>query len=103
VLPGRANFNATSTAPVGSFACPECAHGLADMSGNVWEWTSSPYQPYPYDPADDRANLASDALWVIRGGHFGDPAPLVRTTARGGADPGARRPFIGFRLAIVRR
>ncbi len=75
----------------GSFPCPECPYGLADMAGNVWEWTRSPYQPYPYDESDDRANLDADALWVMRGGHFGDPARLVRTTARGAAEPGARR------------
>ena len=98
----RANYESTATTAVGQFACPECAHGLADMSGNVWEWTSSPYQPYPYDRGDDRANLDADALWVIRGGHFGDAARLVRTTARTGADPGARRPFIGFRVAATR-
>lgn len=99
----RANFEGTGTTPVGQFACPECAYGLSDMSGNVWEWTSSPYQPYPYDPSDDRANLAADALWVMRGGHFGDPARQVRTTTRGAADPGARRAFIGFRVALVLR
>jgi formylglycine-generating enzyme required for sulfatase activity len=97
----RANYESAGTAPVGQFACPECAHGLADMSGNVWEWTSSPYQPYPYDAGDDRANLDRDALWVIRGGHFGDPARLIRTTARTGADPGARRASIGFRVVIA--
>ena len=70
------------------------------MSGNVWEWTRSPYQPYPYDETDDRRGLEADALWVMRGGHFGDPARLVRTSARGAAEPGARRPFIGFRLAL---
>jgi formylglycine-generating enzyme required for sulfatase activity len=99
---GRANYESAGTTPVGFFACPECAHGLADMSGNVWEWTRSPYQPYPYDASDDRSNLDADALWVIRGGHFGDAARLVRTTARGGADPGARRNFIGFRVAIIK-
>jgi len=97
----RANFGGTGTTPVGQFPCPECPYGLADMSGNVWEWTASPNQPYPYDPNDDRANLAADALWVIRGGHFGDDARLVRTTARGAAEPGARRAFIGFRVALV--
>lgn len=96
----RANFAAQGTAPVGQFACPECAHGLADMSGNVWEWTSSPYQPYPYNPGDDRANLEADALWVIRGGGYADDARLIRTTTRTGADPGARRPFLGFRVAL---
>jgi formylglycine-generating enzyme required for sulfatase activity len=98
----RANFGGSGTTPVGLFACPDCSYGLSDMSGNVWEWTSSPYQPYPYDPTDDRANLEADALWVIRGGHFADPARMVRTTTRTGADPGARRPFIGFRVVISR-
>jgi formylglycine-generating enzyme required for sulfatase activity len=97
----RGNFEGTGTTPVGQFPCPECPFGLADMSGNVWEWTRSPYQPYPYDEADDRSDLDADALWVIRGGHFGDAARLIRTTARGAAEPGARRPFIGFRLAIA--
>ena len=72
------------------------------MSGNVWEWTHSHYQPYPNDPTDDRQNLESDALWVMRGGHFGDEPRLVRTTVRGAADPGARRPFIGFRIVLSR-
>lgn len=96
----RANYESTGTAPAGQFPCPECPYGLLDMSGSVWEWTSSPYQPYPYDAGDDRTNLDADALWVIRGGHFGDGPRLVRTTARGGADPGARRRFIGFRAAV---
>jgi formylglycine-generating enzyme required for sulfatase activity len=99
----RANFESRGTTPVGQFPCPECPFGLVDMSGNVWEWTRSPYQAYPYDPADDhRQNLEADALWVMRGGHFGDPARTIRAATRGGADPGARRPFIGFRIAITR-
>ncbi len=98
----RANYGARRTAPVGNFECPECSFGLSDMSGNVWELTRSPYQPYPYDPTDDREGLEADALWVMRGGSFGDPARNVRAAIRGGVDPGARRPFIGFRIAISR-
>ncbi len=97
----RANYAGIATAPVGSFRCPECAFGLFDMSGNVWELTRSPYQPYPYDPTDDREDLEADALWVMRGGHFGDPEQNIRAAVRGGVDPGARRPFIGFRVVIV--
>jgi formylglycine-generating enzyme required for sulfatase activity len=99
----RANFSGTATTPVGQFPCPECPYPLFDMSGNVWEWTSSPNQPYPYDPADDRANLGADALWVMRGGHYADGPRNVRTTTRGVADPGARRPFIGFRVVLAPR
>jgi formylglycine-generating enzyme required for sulfatase activity len=95
-----ANYGGTATAPVGTFPCPECPFGLFDMSGNVWEWTRSPYQPYPFTAADDRDRLADDALWVIRGGSFSDTERNVRAAVRGGADPGARRPFMGFRVVI---
>ena len=97
----RANFGRPSTVPVGSVVCPECPFGLLDMSGNVWEWTRSPYQPYPFDPSDDRKDLQADALWVMRGGSFADTERNVRAAIRGGADPGARRPFIGFRVVIT--
>ena len=100
--PDRANYESAGTTPVGSFSCPECPFGLFDVSGNVWELTRSPYKFYPYDPADDHANLDEDALWVMRGGSFNDPARNVRAAIRGGADPGARRPFIGFRVSLSR-
>ena len=102
---GRAHFGAAGPAagptPVGSFDCPECPFGLHDMSGNVWELTRSPYQPYPYDEADDAGDLETDALFVMRGGSFLDPAANVRSAVRGGADPGVRRPFIGFRIVLT--
>ena len=96
----RANYAGSGTIPVGSFDCPECSFGLSDMSGNVWEWTRSPYQPYPYDETDDRESLETDALWVMRGGGFGDTEQNIRSAVRGGADPGVRRDFIGFRVVI---
>ena len=98
--PERANYRATGATPVGSFDCPECAFGLSDMSGNLWELTRSLYQPYPYDPGDDPEDLLADALWVMRGGHFADLENNVRAAVRGGVDPGARRPFIGFRVVL---
>ena len=97
----RANYESAGPAPVGSLGCPECPFGLFDASGNVWELTQSPYEPYPYDPVG-QPNLDEDALWVMRGGSYSDPARNVRVAIRGGADPGARRPFIGFRVALTR-
>ena len=98
---GRANFGAGSPTSVGSFDCPGCPFGLHDMSGNVWELTRSPYQPYPHDETDDADDLLTDALFVMRGGSYTDPAANVRAAIRGGADPGVRRPFIGFRVVMT--
>ena len=100
---GAANDDsgAGATVAVGSIDCHDCAHGLHDMAGNVWELTRSPYQPYPYTDADDTDALSGDALFVMRGGSFTDPPANTRTAVRGGADPGARRPFIGFRLVLT--
>ncbi len=97
---GSANYASGRVEPVGSRECA-CAYGLSDMAGNVWEWTASPYQPYPHDPSDDGRTAAADALWVMRGGSYQDDIQQVRAANRGGADPGARRPFIGFRVALV--
>ncbi len=98
--PDRANFMSGGVEPVGNRPCPECPYGLADMAGNVWEWTRTPFEATPYDLEAAPRDLREDALWVMRGGSFADQAQNVRTAVRGGADPGARRPFIGFRLAI---
>ena len=92
-----------STAPVGSFECPECPFGLHDMSGNVWELTRSPYQAYPYDESDDREQA--------RGGRpLGDARRFVQTILSRTYGPrsgevwtrGFARPSIGFRLVLTR-
>ena len=95
-----ANFNASEVHSVGSKPCDECAYGLSDMAGNVWEFTRSPLQDYPYDPADDLDNLSEDALWVMRGGSFADSINNVRAAVRGAVDPGVRNKTIGFRVVI---
>jgi len=101
ILDGRANFGSAATQAVGSHPCPDCQYGLADMSGNVWELTSSPYQSYPFTTEDDRTNLTADALWVMRGGSYADGPGNIRTAVRGGVDPGVRNDTIGFRVVLT--
>jgi formylglycine-generating enzyme required for sulfatase activity len=99
----HANYRSSGSMPVGSFPCTGCAFELADMSGNVWELTVSPYLAYPFEARVAFEKLSGDALFVMRGGSFNDNENIVRVAVRGGVDPGVRNPSIGFRLALTRR
>lgn len=75
------------------------ALGLFDLLGNVWEWCSSLYSPYPYDAADGRESLSAKGLRVLRGGGYADTAAWLDPGARHGERPGRRLPWNGFRIA----
>lgn len=56
--------------PVGSFPQGKSPYGLLDVSGNVWEWTASWYQPYP---GNTHASVNyGEQYKVVRGGSFVD-------------------------------
>lgn len=61
------------TANVGSIPAGVSWVGALDMSGNVWEWTSSLFESYPYDATDGReadTGSRTDVLRVMRGGSW---------------------------------
>jgi len=75
-------------------------YGLLDMAGNVWEWVSSAYAPYPYDAADGRENPAGGGERVVRGGSFASPEiDHARCAMRSRSRPERRQRHIGFRVA----
>ena len=53
------------TSPVGSYGENPC--GLTDMGGNVWNWCSDTFKPYPGGTIPDQNNAT---IKVIRGGSF---------------------------------
>lgn len=69
--------------------------GAQHMSGNVWEWTSTYYEDYPYSATDGRESMGR--LLVIRGGSWGDGNSIIRPAYRGKAAPDYRDEYTGFR------
>jgi formylglycine-generating enzyme required for sulfatase activity len=80
-----AQFNAgwNETRPVGSFPQAASPYGALDMAGNGWEWVSSGYLPYPYNPTDGREHLAREQVRGTRGGGQDSRAEELTTTQRG--------------------
>ena len=73
-------------------------YGAADMVGNVWQWTSSLYKPYPYKADDGREDQQSRDARVLRGGCFSNAARLVRCAGRVGNLPIYHLVDFGFRV-----
>ena len=83
------------TAPVGTYRTNR--NGLYDMSGNVWEWTCS-----PYDAAYKGGELVCDSggrNGVVRGGSWSNSPRWVRSAGRFANQVDMRLDLVGFRLA----
>jgi len=98
--------------PVGSYPNGATDAGIFDLSGSVWEWTSSSYNAFPgfrvgtYKGKVDRdkfeLSMSSDFRSnhkVIKGGGFGAPLLAARATFRQGTMKTQTAEELGFRVA----
>ncbi len=99
---GESNISGLSVAgifPNGAAAC-----GAQDMAGNVWEWCSTPYLPYPF-----KEEVAAKSLYIVnnrvsesyvlRGGSYLNGHAYGSCACRSGLDPRNIFGPRGFRLA----
>ena len=90
------------TTPVGAFPSGVSPYGLHDMSGNVWEWTSSWYLPHPGNTT--KSENFGKIYKVLKGGSWWDcsfyrcgiSAP---TFNRSFFNPRVKNSSFGFRCA----
>jgi iron(II)-dependent oxidoreductase len=91
------------TTPVGSFPQGASPYGCYDMTGNVWEWTSTPFEgypgfePFPY-PEYSETWFDGDHR-VLKGGSWATSPSVLRTSFRNFFRRHFRIAFAGIRLA----
>ena len=102
---GEAGIGRTSA--VGCFSQGATPDGIYDLSGNVWEWTRSIDEAYPY-PDNQKARAKRELLTtqerearVRRGGAFFYAQYDARSAFRSGVRPDLRDSHLGFRVVVL--
>jgi formylglycine-generating enzyme required for sulfatase activity len=87
------------SSPVGVYAAVGGVgpFGAEDQSGNIWNWTSSLYLPYPYNLIKSEQN-DSEGARVERGGSWLDSRGAARCATRNWGAPGNFFYDVGFRV-----
>jgi gamma-glutamyl hercynylcysteine S-oxide synthase len=97
---GRRRFG---PAPAGSFPEGSSAWGCQQLLGDVWEWTSSDFTPYPGFEAFPYREYSEvffgSEYKVLRGGSWATHPVVARGTFRNWDYPIRRQIFAGFRCA----
>jgi len=90
-------------APVGAYEDGASAYGVEQMIGDVWEWTSSGFEPWSgFETmlyADYSAPFFGGDYKVLRGGSWAVGGASIRPSFRNWDLPVRRQIFSGLRLA----
>jgi ergothioneine biosynthesis protein EgtB len=100
---GNFDFAHWSPTPVGSHPLGASPEGVLELVGNGWEWTASPFGPYPgFDAMPEYPGYSRDffdgAHYVLRGASWATDRALVRRSFRNWFQPHYPYVFAKFRL-----
>lgn len=98
-LANTAETKPSYTTAINAFPDGISPFGLFDMAGNIFEWCSSNYYPYPYSITDGREDYHSREDKCLRGGSWGSPFYCARCAFRNKNAPMLVDDLVGFRLA----
>jgi len=88
----------SDTTPVGHFSpASDSKYGVADMAGNVWQWTADWYEAYPGSSL--KSGDLSRSYRVVRGGSWFSDREAARCACRSKGLPVHRHSVVGFRVA----
>lgn len=91
------------TAPIGAYPRNVSPIGCVGMIGDVWEWTSSDFAPYPdfevFPYPEYSEPFLGEEYKVLRGGSWATRPLVARATFRNWDYPIRRQIFSGFRCA----
>jgi iron(II)-dependent oxidoreductase len=97
---GNLDGRALGCVDVAAHASGDSAFGCRQMLGNVWEWTSDTFQPYPDFSADAYTEYSSMLFGntkVLRGGAWTSRSRMLHGTYRNFFEPHRWNIFSGFR------
>ncbi len=103
--PNKANVDQLTfqPAPIGAYPEGASSYGLEQAVGDVWEWTSSDFEPYPgfqAFPYEEYSKIFFGSEYkVLRGGSWATRPSVARGTFRNWDYPIRRQIFAGFRCA----
>ena len=99
---GNFDFERWDPTPVGAFPEGNSAFGVADLAGNGWEWTSTPFSPFPGFEAFPfyrgySAEFFDNKHFVMKGGSPRTAACMLRRSFRNWFQPHYPHVYAGFR------
>jgi ergothioneine biosynthesis protein EgtB len=99
---GNFDFRRWDPTPVGAYPAGDSAFGVSDLVGNGWEWTATPFAPFPGFEAFPfyrgySADFFDGKHYVMKGASMRTASPMLRRSFRNWFQGHYPHIYAGFR------